>query len=1357
MSQLDLLDGGYYFRIDTKKKIKKYDQINKFINDHIATNKDNIFDINLIYDVIMNKFYKKKNDEGSELTYDEKIEYIEFFYDPYPDLKKYATHQRILDRNSIYIYNTQNIKIKNTSNVKGLYIDNNLGITEFSDNEIYLKYDPKTDIDIADIYSRIAGVYASESGLGLKVKSDIINAAICDKKNFVNFFMDFNGIVNNTKALTNMFFNDLGESTNRTNCLKIMYDTATINVFFNLFYYYTETNNDTANIQEKDFFSIIKFIKDAKLSVTDNDYFTTMTEKIKEKNAICGELFNSIYGDFKMHNYYDIITNSISIEQNRSKLKNLSKIYIFPLIKTFISEVIIKNNSYIKKYADFIEDTETVLFSSNFSQIKQYVKNYINSLNNDNRSAQNKMQENNNNIVLGKFIQLIQIQKKIRNYEKFNRNSIFLNNNFIQEMNDKIKQVFFTGIVNEIPDFLEENLNFYAQEIKNTLNSYISILKYTNIKLNMMVQNYQILQDIVDNFNDLNTDLIDKIIEKQQKKTIQKIRNICFSHDFLNMITGYIVNFGDDNYHNLYNELVNNDKTIDYIAIIKDLPAFNDVINLNIGTENGSNSFLVILEDISKNLSSEINPKEKYFSGFISDIMSIIYYVNRIDNSFFPPSQTKNYKKFNIAKIIPFIYFSRLLKTAPLYASYVTLFNPILDIKFSNHMKEYKFLDEYLQSSYKSIGYTYDTGVPDCVESTVRDFINFLIMSPNGNLETRKLPTDILPEVKSFYEKFRDLDSQYDVASRIEWIKIFNNQIRKKLTDKYSVKDAYFFNNVPSSKYNDIKSSFIIFTNVLMIIFNIDEKTPLTYHAAQSICKNFILEIISKFNTQYKTNIIFKNDAQNTMQMNIDDMIFKIYDGHSLLESNNDRLNFYDIIKKYKSKIILKLFDTPYIPDNFTNYIYADENIIYSKIYPDIKFIVFCLFLTGAIFNPRNFTDRSNPLYIDNNSSDINEIEKIKTAKIYMKIFEELKVTQIFMKNCMSNSVSDLHNLFVNIPNINKYIQDKDFSNLFKYYFEINQYAADNIYNIDENDKITSFIENIITKEMSSSEKNPEKIIEMIIFENIEWLEYLFSYLGTDRNRNNFFKKTLLGMILDKMSNMKNIPEIDVIKLFYDLGMIKELQINIPDNIYTRVKNKNVKNVKSLTKPILSDLLDLMTSKDYIVYENVIYIMEKLRQNPNIYFSSNITVEMINNLRSGTRSREFLYNFVMALKKNFLINNNKMIDIPNVLKDFLYHFVPSKIVRSLYYISAGVNNYNDPKYINIFKRKDLVNNLIEKLKILDSVIGSKDYSYIYNFYKIYLLCDNMDKGEIFMEMSKYKNMTYPDIVQEIKNIPDITQ
>lgn len=131
----------------------------------------------------------------------------------------------------------------------------------------------------------------------------------------------------------------------------------------------------------------------------------------------------------------------------------------------------------------------------------------------------------------------------------------------------------------------------------------------------------------------------------------------------------------------------------------------------------------------------------------------------------------------------------------------------------------------YVPADYYKI-YKNGTRIPDCVETTILNFINILIFK-NNMLNIDSLPASTMTEIINFYKKFNTINKQDNINAHEELLYLFNDHIRPILQQKYATKeppifadyiwhDRTLYNN---KQFGDIKSNFINITQILTLIF----------------------------------------------------------------------------------------------------------------------------------------------------------------------------------------------------------------------------------------------------------------------------------------------------------------------------------------------------------------------------------------------------------------------------------------------------------------------------------------------------------------------------------------------------------
>jgi hypothetical protein len=928
--------GGYYNYpyIDDMFSDEEKTIINEIKNDPNTKFIDNNYKINI------QKFYEFIVLSKTR-SYEEMIKFLVNFYNPYYDLDKINNKYTLIDVNSKVI--NDDFEVGNTHNGKPkIIVDDNLYFTPFNEQEFKISVLPYEKL------LRHNNIHTYPNIL------NTIDAAILKKDNFIKNIKQFGQLCPEIESLIDIFYNNLYEPTQRNNPVKIMYDIGIIDVFFNILINDTAYLNKFVQMPQKLFSDMyakgISLLNEKINEGKKKDWRTGYT-KLKLPNL--QELFSishkSVY-DFVVKNinltfqpYYQRIINNISYETLNILFKNLSNKSLIVVIRDMIDDILLQNKKIETDLVNLRENIKSITIKHDVIKIIDKTKLIDVTIIEANQLYSNikKVYDRMKKIGIGIQKELSSEKDSIRQEILKDRKRLFNNNKinfdkYILSSLGKIKMgnVYSILLNKEQSISLISDIDVLLNNItndefimgidnisKNTgndfidfINMYLEVFNICDKHLLILKNDNRRIYEIINQFNDLVCKF--KIADNE----------LHFCEGIIKLIIDQIIDINASNHPSLP---MNMDiKTVDIImkSLNMIIPSFNNVLLREFGS--GKSSLANILIEINNEIDPIETPEIKYYFKFICELLSIFYYIARINN-FFKDIEC------NVGTTIMYIYFIDLCKNQPKYVSKTSVIDKLYNcLDMSNHLPSYgEDILKYLEERLTSIGYNTSSGVPDCMESAIRDFINVMIFNQN-EININLLPPTTNKEIYNFYEKYNKLSLHYADYLRIEWIEIFNNRIKQELESKYPGTASKFFHTEKASKYVDMKSNYVNFTIVLMIIFGIDLKSDINDYKEDE-CINILTNIIENFNKSANIEI-----NSGIMKIIIDtEKIFNINIGHSYMENTRENLIYFvdrdfeiDFNKSTYFKFFLSTNQLTITPSNipiilYNNMINYDMNI----------------------------------------------------------------------------------------------------------------------------------------------------------------------------------------------------------------------------------------------------------------------------------------------------------------------------------------------------------------------------------------------------------------------------------------------
>jgi hypothetical protein len=1310
-----MLTGGYYFNPYRNRNLTIYSKDDKSTLTRMTALESMSFIENNIIDI--KKFYKFIKDYRAK-TYDEIIELLARYYNPYYNLDKFSDDTTIID------YKGKKIKGPTVTNIGKIYKLSEL--LELDKENLNMDNEWNTKIDIINKlsndlivkynkipYKLLINKYDRRNPIKEIDKQFIIDASLLASKKFINFIRKFNTMCPNIDYVINILYNGLDEPTKKPNPIKTMYNTGTIKYFYELLRMIDIDNLDINSIhnalnQKHDFANMGNILNNPK-NMDDLDNIQKLFT-----NAHISNISQIIHNIIRKDSIR--IVNAISFETVKTKFNELTEKTLFILIKNLIQEIINENSNIITIYTDKKKNQEpTFQVMYNFI-LQTLIREQKIVINKNNKLDMKKFK--------GKYDMLIKYINLLKKKYLFGNVYDKIHNSSLPKYTDIVSK--FLQIYNIIFDLVngneEENEKIYSNFIQqididrsenefiNVSAIYVKIIEYYNAQLNNLLNNDNEILNIVNDFYTLQCKFI---IPETNKPVI----NYC--NDVIELILRKIhVIRKNNDLNELTQYLVTRGASIDVEDIIDNLESNIEVISKNIGTVGAKNKFEIILNSINNELSDNI-PRIKYYYIFMLELIEIIYHVKKISEFFASPNA------FNLGSIITYIYFIDLYKTDPLFVSKDTIienmfFEPNVphNGQPSYYSNKYTYINDqiaqYLDYSYKSVGYeSVFNVIPDCMESTTRDFINVMILNDEiKNIDTSKLPKTTHPDILAFYNKYKSLDQHYDNSIiRQDWIKIFNTTIKNELKNRYPNYEFYHTNR--SHQFQDIKSNFFNFTNVLMIIFGFNGTIiGETESKQKEECKGKMEEIMKLFYKNGTINFEYLGGSLK-MMVSIGDLTFEIRYGHSLMSSSG--LGRMDLSTIIDNQLFNKL-PYSYTQSFYSNEYYNFNQFIISENPNHVTNFSVLQFLYRFIESEK--TNNLDPYLQQIGESQSAFVRKIESIIINEKFGE--KIIEVLDRfKCLGNYVYFL----ISSPSFNE--KKKNTQILLKINNVVDHIINSNVeayFNL-EIDNLLLFVKELMNK---LPDEDKFKLIKYIIKTHSDKIGLLLDVF-TFKLQNEIY---LLFEILS-IYNFETSPVIDIIKLFYIRS--NDLYLNMTDN--------------ELYDSILNNVLILSNNKTIkFACDNCVKLIKGMKE--------------INN-KSMMNNKDILYAFTKLLQYSFKPSDG-IFDLVKIVQVFI-----SKNVPVNFYIMLCHINYKIPTNINnmsfVIRITELLNilsntkqNEISKQKQISEYI--KEYSKLLDRIILYRITSDRQKiiineqqGGVYNNYYKQKYQKYKSKYLKLKN------
>lgn len=523
----------------------------------------------------------------------------------------------------------------------------------------------------------------------------------------------------------------------------------------------------------------------------------------------------------------------------------------------------------------------------------------------------------------------------------------------------------------------EEKSKHVQNQIKTKFEKYKILIHFINDNLSIILNNENIINEITDKFKTM------LCFESFQKKTPEKGIRMCKKN--INTILEkkiMEININTKLNKNLYeifeiNKILNNSKLDSNTYIIGDQIKDNKI----------KNTFSSNIESINKKITKTYTECEReffselielcnlinlcnnatgetYLTGTATHIVCIfifqyinsvrLQFTNKIDlfaNIFMlPKNEIQKYE--STSQIDPNIT-KQILTRLSKYSMSSTnidmddatilynvpnisqLYSPIISSTLLFKLLQEKYIKQplYIAIPYKTIH-----NIPDCLETTFRNFLNALFYNNNTFNDILKIKI-LLPQVKDFYNKYYSDSIQKEAGenAHLEWIRIIYHIIRPLLQAKYKDANKIWHTDRKNNEFTDMRSNYLHFTLIISIILegidSIDDILVLLNNTStidnldniliKNLCITKITDIIKKYNNNNIPPQEISINHKPELQFIFNTYKFNIRVGHGFMTEvniNNDTFDNEQIIRY----INIRYFNF-YKLMNF-NQVYYNEN-----------------------------------------------------------------------------------------------------------------------------------------------------------------------------------------------------------------------------------------------------------------------------------------------------------------------------------------------------------------------------------------------------------------------------------------------
>ncbi len=907
------------------------------------------------YTINITKWYKYI-DKTDSLKIDEVIKNLIYYYDPYIN-RSSASGDVLVDKNNVVI-NSNNANAKNIYKINDQYY--------IAYENISYEKDINNPIIIAlfNIWLRETMTDNPKFNLTDNVLSKLLLLNYNYKK-YINYMQLYGENNSDMNSLINIFYGYGGNLTYKLNAAKIFAESDNIDILVKI----CRKTNDTCKIflhNKINYDDIIKVI-DSNEVLGESNTINVFLEKIAYELEPIKEDLISVYSILRNKEVVNemignttqfVIINLLSNMLDENKIMARRYDHNLKFIKSVLSHISVysfwalqeKINEYpniMSVYKDIIDQRKIMMIQSkknitnNVEKLLAYYSKEISRLSKTNHTDITISSINTAIIFSGvsMFPYIKNDIDHIHKTEKLNNTFEKINNMIVKK--NKLDFMAISSAIDMCESFvlkLKKILTVYIGQIKKCDDAITEAKnKINDVNFNIMFEVYDqtikldanatewVVRYITDNSS---LDLTDKSVIFLLNSNTALKKELNYYHKNKRTIDGYKEKISN------INERIKLDRNKEYIEILKmtiKLIYYVNMINLDI--------------QLTEKIEYDVQTRELFIINIFNGEHILLSYLNRLvnDGLFLISRKTFLNKLLSVDNYVidvngntrkPLNLFDKSFYPKD---SLITFNNNYEE--YSHILNDYKNVQEFIKSMtvYIPLDYKNSSGYPDCVETTLRNFINTLIYTA-GNLNISKLvDMNVDQEIIMFYEKY-SLSDQGNPDAHIEWNKIIHNIfIQSWNNPNNKIRDRIIIN-----QKGDFKSDFINFSLLLLLIFSKDFFTQIIEYDQPSVkmLKKYITDVLYSYHVRFLVNNddnsiidsqLYLND---TIELyNINSYLFDIRNGHSKEE------NQQDINENVINKLIRKKFNVRWISclDNK-----SIREISYTNIYMDLAhFMIF--------------------------------------------------------------------------------------------------------------------------------------------------------------------------------------------------------------------------------------------------------------------------------------------------------------------------------------------------------------------------------------------------------------------------------
>ncbi len=1216
-------------------------------------------------------------------TLDDAFDFLISYYNPLNNL-----HKTLGNRNYVIIDKHNNLIKKNTYAVESagqkIRERHKYNIYTLEDNYTLSMTSSRVDpINVPDYEMDVKNILVDGiCKLTETINKYIIDALLLDSNsfNFIPFILKFNECDPYVKSFNNKYFNEINELTTRSNAIKIAVESGCTPLMKLLMDASTNIFVEKLVVQSDREFSknlsdVVQTIK-GKLTNSD-DFFDNLYDLENRDDFGNGNDFTKLFFTIIHHHTresYKKIAHHMCITDINNEFTNLNGITTFTVIKDLLTNIYDVNKNELLELNSIVEklDNPRKILEKDIESIKPlFTDNQFKGLKNLYKKLGDYAFDINSNIIqLFKLCIVCNLYYGPHNDiidQVFDGDYIKLNdgNNLAKDIIGKLSVMIGTrgtmtetGMVGqktniqniqEDPSIASELIQYFMSNVHYCVELHTKILSFINEYLDEIINDNQKIENLIN-------------ITKEKKCYLVKNSNVLLFCDEIKhiIIDNLGITLKMNKYNSIYETLIRHKKTFNLIEYIKKLASFDTVLNYGITGKKERENYRNGLSIIIRRINSHINiPLHHYVIDYIGHLIEELYFVSKV-NRYFKNSQLSDYF---VGNTIQFIYLCRLLNTDLEYCNKRKILEGLLNTNtirninpaILNPTSQTKLeidLFHFLNKTYNSVKYKAVYGiVPDCMESTIRDFINILLLDKKNNLDISNLPGSTIEPIRVFYEKYHNIIMHYDSANndiRKDWLQIFNTTIKSILVKKYpSISINEFFHNDRQHAHQDMRSTYINFIDVLCAMFNFADILPRdTSTDTENKCRNIITHIASLFPNKQTTVTFYliKNNWRNSMEIIINNQyIISANKGHSFMVEHNQSTVTLPNLKKSIININNK-FD-------YVSVSLLDSTGQLLSIFYDFNNVVD--HISNSLLGENPIGIASDPDILDNIDIISDVIISANTGDLFVSMLIDR----------YSNDYSTVYRVLNLFPKICRILTNTKHSEL----FDFNKFDGTNT--------IFYMLQLILKIYNLTADKNKKNIfIQLLIETNKANLECFIYYL-----------------LIFKHDNLANQLYKDILKILESYSIIpynfKLSKIFLNNFFITKIHNKTYEEILPNIFNIFENL-----QHDYII-EDIIEILDtKIAKGKiskcvagykNIEFCDANTTNIqnvlnmfrnIKDIKDNKVTNATVLEFIYLLQFNGLIDLDENILYKNsILKYFIFNAAPYSIIKMLTYIPSTKN------------------------------------------------------------------------------------